>query len=88
VDVGAGNPLLVDVVLESGLRSMKINWKMQRKNKREQRNNQRKNADVAVTAREQHQQQRSRERGKRHQRQNVGAPAVGVHRAPVHFQIM
>src|SRR5580658_2763009 len=88
VDVGAGNPLLVDVVLESGLRPMKINRKMQRKNKREQRKDQRKNANVTVAAWEQNQQQRPGQRGKRHQRQNVRAPAVGVHRAPVHSQIM
>ena len=88
VNVRSRNPLPVDLILKTGLSAMEINRQMQRQHKRQQRNDQRENADVAIPARQQHQQQSARQRNERHQRKNDGAEIVRAHRAPIHIQIM
>ncbi len=86
MDIGAGNPLPVDLIVESRVFAVEINRQVQGQDKRQQRNNQRKDTNVAVAAGKQHQQQSPRERRKRYQRQNEGPEPVGVHRTPI--QIM
>src|SRR5580692_2418745 len=81
VDVGSGNPLLVNFVLEASLAAMEVHREMQREKKSEQRNNESEDANVAITPGKQHEQQRAQQRGEDDERQDVRAPAIGRHRS-------
>jgi hypothetical protein len=61
---------------------MEMNGQVQGNNKCQQRNDERKNANVAIAAGQQDQQQRTRQRREGHQGQNEGAEVVDVHRTP------
>ena len=87
VNVGRGNPGLVEFVLESRLRPVEVHRQMQRQDKSQQRDDQREHPNVAITPRQQQQQQRARQRDERHQRENDRTPVCpGAHRVPI--QIM
>ncbi len=86
VDIRSGNPRLVDLVLKISLSAKEIEWQVQRQNKCQQRYNESKNANVAIAARQQHQQQSARQRRECHQGKNDRAEMISDHRTPI--QIM
>ena len=62
VDVWAGDPLLINFVLEARLGAVEVHGQMQRQHERKQSDDQRKESDITVAPRNQQQQQPAGER--------------------------
>src|SRR6202521_866240 len=85
MDIGIRDPKVVDFVLESGLSPLKMYRQVQRKNKIQQRDHESEQTNIAVTPRKQQQQNPTRHRNKRDQREHRVVQG-GAHCVPI--QIM
>src|SRR5689334_4105815 len=82
MDIGVGDPLGVHVELEAWLANSEVHRQMQRQYERQHGDGEGEGTDVALTPREDHEQQCAAKRDEGDQAEDEGIEHVCVHRAP------